>query len=368
MKFALVSSEPLSGVFAAIPNATNKYSTSETTHTYKLFANSAHSERATGLIRASAADSTWRKHRSALNCFETFECSSGTHYDWPLSNNALSEFAAWAVSVRNLLPSTVKSYLSSISVIHELRGFDAQNCCTPTVKRILQGSQNLQFYTDISKCTRKVMTLPLMKLLGHGIKNSGWDTNSQQVVWTAAVVAFCGAFRMGELLCNNKWSFNPHESLLWSDIVFNKDDSLVIHLKMEKSRNPKGVYIDLFRVPDFSFCPVASLALLKCLSTTAVTNNKPVFSFSSGKLLTRDIFIRSVQEILTPFIGNDASGIQGHSFRAGIPAAMADCPALADDEEIKCWGRWTSDSFLLYTRLKHNKRKAIFLKIMSLFH
>lgn len=345
----------------------NKYSSAETAHN-KLFANSLLSETATGLIRASVAVSTWKKHTSALRCFEMFESSNMSRYTWPLTDNVLAEFAAWAVTVRNLMPSTIKSYLSSITTIHELRGYYRENCCTPTVKRILQGSQNLKFYSDVANCTRKVMSMSLMKLLGHGIAKSEWELNSQQVIWTAAVVAFCGSFRMGELLSPNKYSYNKFETLLWSDISFPDKDSVLIHLKMEKSRNPKGAYIDLFRVSNIGLCPVSSLTLLKKMSADAVKNNKPVFSFCTGKLLTRDIFINSVQNILSLYIGQEAKGIQGHSFRAGIPAAMADCPGLAEDEEIKCWGRWNSDSFLLYTRLQSNKKRAIFEKIMSLFH
>ena len=66
------------------------------------------------------------------------------------------------------------------------------------------------------------MSLPLLKLIGHEIAKASWDPNSKQVIWTACVVAFCGSFRLGEILAKNEWSFNTTETLLWSDVKFTK--------------------------------------------------------------------------------------------------------------------------------------------------
>jgi len=107
--------------------------------------------------------------------------------------------------------------------------------------------------------------------------------------------------------------------------------------------------------------------VLKNSSTNAVASNKPVFSFENGMLLTVDSFITCIQDLLVPYLGNDAKYIQGHSFRAGIPSAMADFPELVNDKEIQSFGRWCSDSFLLYTRLELNKKRSIFKKIMTIF-
>jgi hypothetical protein len=57
--------------------------------------------------------------------------------------------------------------------------------------------------------------------------------------------------------------------------------------------------------------------------------------------------------------------ITGHSFRAALPSALASCPDIASQDDIRQWGRWTSDSYLLYTRLKIRQKKLIFAKIVS---
>ncbi len=67
-------------------------------------------------------------------------------------------------------------------------------------------------------------------------------------------------------------------------------------------------------------------------------------------------------------MGDQAALIQGHSFRAAIPSAMANNPDMASVEDLKSWGRWSSDSFRLYTRLKLKKKRLIFNKITSILN
>jgi hypothetical protein len=97
-------------------------------------------------------------------------------------------------------------------------------------------------------------------------------------------------------------------------------------------------------------------------------SDSPVFAYSSGKLLTSRKLNEMLVSLLKPHLGNQASLIQGHSFRAAIPAAMADHPDMASEEDLKSWGRWSGDSFKLYTRLKLNKKGTIFNKITSILN
>ncbi len=60
--------------------------------------------------------------------------------------------------------------------------------------------------------------------------------------------------------------------------------------------------------------------------------------------------------------------VQFQSFRAAIPAALASNPNLATDHEIMIWGRWSSDSYKAYTRLKHEAKLGIFKKIVSIYN
>jgi hypothetical protein len=93
--------------------------------------------------------------------------------------------------------------------------------------------------------------------------------------------------------------------------------------------------------------------------------NKPVFTLSNRSLLTVKAVNDTLFKLLEPLIGGDASLITGHSFRAALPSVMASCPDIASQEDIQKWGRWSSDSYLLYTRLKMRQKKLIFAKIVS---
>jgi hypothetical protein len=53
----------------------------------------------------------------------------------------------------------------------------------------------------------------------------------------------------------------------------------------------------------------------------------------------------------------------GHSFRAGIPSALA-----VSVMDIKNWGSWTSDSYLVYTRLKLKQKCALYSKILKVLN
>jgi hypothetical protein len=99
-----------------------------------------------------------------------------------------------------------------------------------------------------------------------------------------------------------------------------------------------------------------------------VRNNDPVFAFSNGDPLTPKKFTETVKKLLVKHIGNAANQLTGHSFRAGIPAALAEHPDLASDHEIMIWGRWSSSSFRVYTRLKHEAKLSIFKKIVSMYN
>jgi hypothetical protein len=348
----------------------SKYSPEETPYNAQLIGTQV-PEAARAYIRASITAGSWKKHNSAMSCLCSYEKAVGGDISWPLSPAIVCGFAAWALSDKDLKPSTVRSYISSIAAVHELRGLNSAPCSDPLVKRVLKGAENLSFYKSISSDSRKVMTLPLLKLLGHEISKTSWTSDSKQVFWSACVTAFFGSFRFGELLSPTEWGFNKDETLLWSDVKLSSE-SVLIHVKVSKSRGVQGEYIDLFPFPGHNCCPVKSLLLLRktCLSRCNVTNfiSQPVFAFSSGKLLTSRKLNEMLEILLKPHLGQQAALIQGHSFRAALPSAMANNPDMAGVEDIKSWGRWSSDSFKLYTRLKLNQKRNIFDKITSILN
>jgi hypothetical protein len=83
-----------------------------------------------------------------------------------------------------------------------------------------------------------------------------------QSVWTCCLVAFWGAFRLGELLGNDGTRFDKFSSLLWEEVTLTKD-SAKIRIKSAKVRGPPGNLSILFQISDLDLCPVRALARLK---------------------------------------------------------------------------------------------------------
>ena len=88
-------------------------------------------------------------------------------------------------------------------------------------------------------------------------------------------------------------------------------------------------------------------------------DKKPVFSFMSGKFLTKAKLNSVLAEILGDFT-DTRHKITGYSFRAAIPSALASHPNASNSAIVKEWGGWVSSSFELYTKNEREKRRHLF--------
>ena len=98
------------------------------------------------LIHASLSSSSWKKHESAMNCFQKFDDSSPSLNTWPLSSKSVSEFITWAAVKQNLKAKTVKSYLGSLRFIHKLNNMPCENCSGFIPDTILKGIENCALF------------------------------------------------------------------------------------------------------------------------------------------------------------------------------------------------------------------------------
>jgi hypothetical protein len=314
---------------------------------------------------AAYTNSTWKRLDSAwtsLKHCEKFLCKK---FEWPLSEENITHYCNWALEKKNLSPKTVKAYLSCLATISKLDGKSDASCKTFKVNSILRGAENLANESPVSK--RLAMTLPSLKLLGHEIaKSNNWANFSKQVIWTACCVSFFGSLRMGEILCLNEHKFDSTSTLLWGDLSI-REDSWTLHIKKPKSRSCQGEFVDIFKFPGNNCCPVKALKVLKSMSKST-KKHMPVFMFENGKLLTKNIFNETIRGLLKNTLGQKAELFSGHSFRAGIPSAIAKSKNVNSETMAKSWGRWHSDSYQRYMRLKLDQRKILFNKICDVLN
>jgi len=317
------------------------------------------------LLYSAFSDSTWSRHSAALNCIKKFHLNNNIKIVWPIESTIINSFCHWALTSERLSPATVKAYLTSIQSIHKLKGFENVTLPNYICKTLLKAAENSNPVKQ-PKFTRAAMTLPTLKLLGSNIAKQNWSDQTKQVIWCACTTAFFGSFRMGELLSKWEHKFELKNTLLWEDVK-RFQNMFIIHIKNPKSGNSGGEFADIFPFPGHNCCPVKALECLASFSNNT-SPKQPVFMFNNGKLLTKDSFNSLIKNLLSQTMGNNAKFFYGHSFRAGIPSLLAKSPGLATNKDILGWGRWSSDAYLSYTRLKFEHKMKTFDKIASVLN
>ena len=143
------------------------------------------------LVHASLAAGTWSKYASGWKAFQDFEAFVSKTFTWPLSKDTLRGFAAFCISHRKLKPASVKTYLSSLVCLHKIKGFANYEVKDGLVEAILRGADNLIMSSPITTInSRRVMTMPLLRHLGHKLSLSGWCTDTQLTIWAAVLINF----------------------------------------------------------------------------------------------------------------------------------------------------------------------------------
>ena len=211
------------------------------------------------LLSASLSSSTWRRVEAAYKSWLSFSSSNKTSSAWPAKSDSLANFVNWAARKEGLKAATISVYLSSLKSLHRLLGLSVSDFDSLRVKSTVKGAENLEIYSTHTRASRKVMSLPILMLLGHEIRSSAWSENSKRVFWAACCTAFYGSFRLGELLASREFSFSPDDTLLWKDAKILQKDHVLLHIKSSTCGKKGGDFVDLFSVPFPGTCPVSAL-------------------------------------------------------------------------------------------------------------
>ena len=299
-------------------------------------------------IAASIAAQTKPKYKTALRMLASCQESLGRKMKLPLSNQDVLCFIAFMAN-RDVHDSTISKYLSAIRYAMISVGHKCDNLRTAVVKQVLKGIRNLKRDPKLlaQKKTRRAMTIPHLKLLGHAIKKSNLSTYMKSAVWAGSMMAFWGSSRIGELMGPYVSSFDPKSSLLLSDVKISKEGMKVW------IRSPKC------GTPIAALDPVAAVMfyLEQREEKHGQDPNLPFFLEESGKCLTKQKFNTLLHKLLDDFLTDDRDALTGHSFRSGLATLME--VAGFSKEDIQAWGRWSSEAFVRYCKEKR-PRKEIF--------
>jgi len=358
-QFLLLSSTSLALTIALIGCAVAaKYSTANST-AVKILGATPHC----ALMSAAFSKSSWNKHEAALSSFALFSHTHRQYRDWPISYAAASSYISWAVNVKQLKGSTISSYISSLKTVHILKALDCSGLEDKRLQYLLKGAANLDIYSEKIFSSRRAMSFPILNLLGNALAASTiLLPEDRQMLWSAFTLAFFGSLRFGEILACSATTWVKGDTFLWEDVNFFGSDQIVLKLKNTKTSAVE--FVDIFAFTGKSACPVKALSIHRSNANAALSD--PVFRWKSNKNLLIQEVNAQLSTLLHPYLGSASSGISAHSFRAALPSLLDKHPNAASVEDLKGWGRWTSTAYTAYTRLKPERKRAVFNNMLSL--
>ena len=313
-------------------------------------------------IAASIAAQTKPKYKTALRMLALCQESLGRRMNLPLSNQDVLCFIAFMAN-RNVLDSTISKYLSAIRYAMISVGHECDNLRTAVVNQVLKGMRNLKRDPKLAaqKKTRRAMTIPHLKLLGHALMESDLSPYMRSAVWAGSMMAFWGSSRIGELMGSYVSSFDPKSALLLSDVKMGKE-GMKVWIRSPKCCTPTGDIIEIFPITIPALDPMAAVLfyLEQRNRRHGQDPNLPFFLDENGRCLTKQKFNTLLHRLLDNFLDDDRDALTGHSFRSGLATLMK--VAGFSKEDIQAWGRWSSEAYVLYCKERRPKRE-IFRKL-----
>ena len=279
---------------------------------------------------------TRRVYYSGWKTFRDF-CSSVGITCLPLSSRKLQRFV---VSIASRVSyKSIKVYLAGIQFISLMAGFPTRIQNMAPLFYTLRGIRRVQG-SHFTRSPRRPITYLMLRKIHDYILATLWSSHDKLMLQTATSLAFFGLLRCSEYTSPSPTHFDPSVILILSDIAFLRS-SPVARLFIKSSKT------DPFRIGVFvriggTGCRCCPVSLLKKFVKSCAAN-RPLFSFSSGRFLTRSDIYNLLRAVF-PFSNN----INTHSFRIG--GASAASAGGLPDSRIMILGRWASDAFRRYLR------------------
>jgi hypothetical protein len=248
------------------------------------------------LVSASLARNTWKRYNSALRLWHRFQEECKKNYDFLDIGTWDKKFLIWGWHERRLRVNTLKIYLSELKNLGNLAK-ELKSMGHELGAVLIKGMSNVGTQSKGEKTPTNPLTIADLREIRKGLGKYKEKLTGQSV-WTCCLLAFWGAFRLGELLGSNGFIFDKFSSLLWEDVEL-AQNSAKIKIKSAKIRGPPGNSASLFSIPDKDLCPVLALTRQKASQLNLGMGEKrsPVFRESGGKFLTKKTFLDTVNAV-----------------------------------------------------------------------
>ena len=298
---------------------------------------------------------TWSSYKTAKNHLARCQNETKVLMTFPLTTEKVLVYISWLLFKRKVKAKSAEVYVSGLRCLHLINGHENPMLRPGIVKLILNGQNNLDKLMEKieNKSNRVAVTIPILKLIKKKLLKSNLDNVRKHLIWSTSTLAFCGGFRIHELLSRERQSYDPFVTLLGKDLVLKENDKyphIQILLKTQKKdRIGKNEVVDVFGTDNF-FCPIrAYKKYKKSISKLSFTAQKPNFRTQDGKTYTGKMFNEDLKTLLSSVIDYTSMGkVSSHSFRIGITTMLGKLGF--SDQDIMAIGRWPSSAFELYIR------------------
>ena len=318
---------------------------------------------------ASLARNTWKQYSSALRGFLKFHEAADIVPSFPPLTSTMLRFVAYCLRKR-LKSATIRSYISGIKKMCLTITGTLPELLSPYLNAVLLGAQKLD-----GRVGQKVaVDTNILNSIYLGLRHQKGSKFMKTMVWAVSLLLYWSSCRGGEVLGLHRNDYDPLTTLLFRNVEISSftdqyNTVEIIRLTLEspkESRTNNPVRVEVFSLPDSHLCPIkAYKKFLKLVPSEEQISDLPVFRWQSGEVFTRQDFNKSLRKTLEPSVDYSGGRLTAHSFRAGRAAAMA--AAGFSEEEIKSVGRWRSDSFLHYVKLRaHNLKQTHRLHVQML--
>ncbi|XP_077779107.1 uncharacterized protein LOC144326415 [Podarcis muralis] len=218
--------------------------------------------------------------------------------------------------------------------------FDTDPCAKFIVRKALDGWHRQQ---PPGSDMRRPITFDILTQIHKKLRAICWSKYEARLFSAAYSIAFFGALRIGEVVCDGG-AFQARRGILLSDLTLSTNELLVQVRSSKTDQQGRGALLRLPAVQGPGPCPVRDTRRFLYLRPGSPG---PLLIHADGSPLARHQFTRVMRRALAA-CGLPAGEFAAHSFRIGAATTAAHLGLSA--ERIKDLGRWKSNAFRAYVR------------------
>ncbi|XP_077778997.1 integrase/recombinase xerD homolog [Podarcis muralis] len=290
-------------------------------------------------VFGAVAPSTMRSYKKAWADFLKFR--SRMHSSRQNAIPSTREVLHYLAHLKELGRAPKTLNIQSAGISYFCKTFFATDPCAEfIVRKTLEGWRRAQ---PPSSDKRRPITYDILTQIHKKLRAICWSKYEARLFSAAYSIAFFGALRIGELVCEGGV---PHgqRGILLSDLTLSGSQLLVQVRSSKTDQQGRGALIQLPAAQGSGPCPVRDT---RCFLYLRPSGPGPLFIHADGSLLARHQFTRVMRRALSA-CGLPAAEFAAHSFRIG--AATTAVHLGLSTERIKDLGRWKSDAYRAYVR------------------